>query len=174
MSEIDFSKYLEYNPETGIFVHRVSRGVAKKGAVAGHPNSQGHLRVKIEGRYIFLHRIAFYMEYGECPDQIDHINGDPSDNRMANLRPCGYGQNAMNRGVQSNNTSGYKGVSFHKASGLWNSYVNCDGKRVSLGYYKTPEKAGAVSDAKRREFHGEFYHPPRVELDSVRLPEEQS
>jgi hypothetical protein len=95
---------------------------------------------------------------------VDHINGNPLDNRKENLRICTNQQNGMNRGKQNNNTSGYKGVRYVKKkknmineySKPWGAEIMHNQKRVFFGYYKTKEEAARAYDKKAIELFGEF------------------
>ena len=88
--------------------------------------------------------------------QIDHINGDPSDNRRSNLRLCTNQQNAQNRGAQANNKSGYKGVSWHKHSKKWQSQIKANDKVIPLGYFDDPIDAAKTYNEAAIKYHGEF------------------
>jgi len=87
---------------------------------------------------------------------IDHINGNGLDNRRENLRLAGRGQNQCNRGKQSNNTSGFKGVTWHKNLNKWEAGISISGKRYHVGFYKTPEAAARAYDDAAKKYHGEF------------------
>jgi len=146
-----------YDPETGIFTNKVSRGRAKIGAVAGSIGADGYLRVKVDYVDHYLHRLAWLHEYGELPDkQIDHKNGVKTDNQISNLRSASNSQNGQNKTIQSNNSSGFKGVSLHRHSGRWFAYAQCDGRRISGGYHATRELAAVASAALRERLHSQF------------------
>lgn len=104
--------------------------------------------------------------------ETDHINGDGLDNQRANLRECSVAQNQRNRGKQSNNTSGFKGVVFDKRYNKWQAAITLDGKR-SLGFYDTPEEGARIYDAVARFYWGEFANTnfegdERLSLEAVR------
>ena len=88
--------------------------------------------------------------------QVDHINGDGLDNRRYNLRACTASENRCNRGKSKNNTSGYKGVCFHKASKRWRAKIRLKNKFTYLGDFHTPEEAYAAYCKAALELHGEF------------------
>lgn len=88
--------------------------------------------------------------------EVDHVNRNSLDNRRFNLRQCTVGQNCANRGLPSNNNSGYKGVSFHKRKESYCAYVNCGGVRVNLGYFGTAKEAAHVYDYAALILFGEF------------------
>lgn len=87
---------------------------------------------------------------------IDHINGNKLDNRRSNLRVCTASQNASNRGAQSNNSTGFKGVCYDKARGRFKAEIAYGGKRKHIGRFDTAlEAAQAYNDAALK-YHGEF------------------
>jgi hypothetical protein len=87
---------------------------------------------------------------------VDHVNGDGLDNRRANLRAATSAQNAQNRRRRSDNTSGYKGVSWHRSSERWSAYITADGRRHHLGRFDDPTDAARAYDTAARELHGAF------------------
>lgn len=87
---------------------------------------------------------------------VDHINGNSLDNRRANLRPATNAENMRNRRRQRNNTSGFKGVSFHKAMGKWRAQISLEGRRRHLSYHATVDDAARAYDVAALDLHGEF------------------
>ena len=124
----------------------------KIGQKAGTKSTNGYYNIRVDGVLHKLHRIIYVLHFDFVPEQLDHIDGDPSNNRIENLRPCNYSENGRNRTKQKNNTSGYKGVSFHKHTNKWIAF--CDGK--GLGYFDTPEKAYEVVCEYRNTKHNIF------------------
>jgi hypothetical protein len=91
--------------------------------------------------------------YGEWPtDLIDHANGDPSDNRLCNLREANRATNAANARRPRDNTSGFKGVSWAKSARKWRATLA--GKHI--GIYDTKEDAASAYARAAKELHGEF------------------
>ena len=86
--------------------------------------------------------------------RVDHINGDGLDNRRANLRAVTNAQNQYNRSRQSNNTSGFIGVSWFEPQGRWMARITLQGVQRFLGYYDTAEDAARARDAAAIELHG--------------------
>lgn len=107
---------LDNSPASGVFIWRISPSPrVKPGEIAGAVNDRGYIKIKIGGKHIPAHRLAFLWMTGQEPtDQVDHINGIRSDNRWGNLRLATPSQNQWNKGPQWNNTSGYRGVSYDK------------------------------------------------------------
>jgi hypothetical protein len=93
---------------------------------------------------------------------IDHVNGDKLDNRRSNLRVTTCSQNLMNRGPQSNNLSGYKGVVFDRARNKWRAEICVNRKRKYLGRYDTPEEAAVAYNAASIKYHGEFGYVNKI------------
>ncbi len=108
---------------------------------------------KERGNIVRLHREIMKASDGV---HVDHISGDGLDNRRGNLRLCTHAENQRNRGSQSNNTSGFKGVSWNKSSGKWMAKIKVDGKAVHLGYFASKEDAARAYDTAATKYHGEF------------------
>lgn len=117
----------------------------------------GYIRFKYLGRYYLLHRLIFYYHHGYMPKFVDHINRDKLDNRIENLRECPTkGHNTINSKPRSDNTSKYKGVTWHKNVGKWHCSVFKGGKRYYVGIFDTPEEAAIAYNTKAIELFGEF------------------
>jgi len=104
---------------------------------------------------ISMHRAVLGLSKGEKVD-VDHINEIKTDNRKENLRKCNRSENMRNMGMKASNTSGYKGVNFHKASKLWRSQIRLNMKSIHLGYFKNPEDAYNAYCEASKKYHGEF------------------
>jgi hypothetical protein len=89
-------------------------------------------------------------------EQVDHINMNTLDNRRKNLRVVSHSQNNMNRRRQSNDTTGYKGVSWDRTKKRFMVQIRKDKKKYHLGYFNTVEEAYAAYCEKAKELHGEF------------------
>lgn len=147
----------DYNPETGEFIRKIavgSRGL--KGSVAGSINGIGYLRIRIKSFEYLGHRLAYYMFYKNIPDCIDHIDRNPSNNAILNLRPATQLQNSQNSSVRKDNTSGFKGVRFNKQSCKWFAQIFLNKKQTYLGCRNTPEEAYKLYKAAAVQHFGEF------------------
>lgn len=102
-----------------------------------------------------MHRVVTGVPVGDerC---VDHINGDKLDNRRCNLRVCSKAENNRNRRISRNNTSGYKGVSWHKDNQRWQAQIRAGGKVIPLGMFETAEAASDAYKAAATRLHGEF------------------
>ncbi len=149
---------LDYDPATGIFTYRISRHYRQKvGAVAGAPHGNGYLRIAIDGVNYYAHRLAWLHAHGEWPEHgVDHANSVRSDNRLSNLRKADQSQNLCNKGKQSNNSSGLKGVSWHAGAGKWVAQVGWRGEHIYLGLHEEKQDAHAAYCAAAGQYHGEF------------------
>lgn len=145
-----------YDPETGRVLWKHQTGGLPRGAVAGSYKATGYRHIKLDGRLFQAHRIAWALHYGEWPNgNIDHINGDPADNRIANLRCVPQSENNKNARRRKDNTSGVTGVLWYKARGKWGAKINHDGKPIFLGLYPSIQDAIAA----RRRAEAEYgYH----------------
>lgn len=103
-------------------------------------------------RAVLMHRFICNPDDGQY---VDHINGNGLDNRRLNLRVCTQSQNLCNKSMQSNNSSGYKGVHLH-APGKWRARISFRGAQTELGVFPTPEEAHHAYVAAARRLHGEF------------------
>ncbi len=129
-------KILTYDKNSGIFTWIRSGHGIKKGSIAGSVNKTGHIRINIDKKQYQISHLARLFEYGTMPlKMIDHINGNPLDNRIVNLREASYTDNNKNKAIGKNNLSGVLGVSWFKAGNKWKAYITIDKKIIHLGYF---------------------------------------
>jgi hypothetical protein len=149
---------LAYDPETGEFVWLKSpRNSVPKGAVAGSLNGRGYTCITALGKVYRAHRLAWLHVYGSWPaDDIDHINGEPTDNRIANLREATRSQNQANSRIRKDNSSGSKGVIWERRRQKWEAQIRVNGKRRHLGYFTCKEEAARAYAAAAKQAFGEF------------------
>jgi hypothetical protein len=146
-----------YDRDTGGLSWKTGKQGRREDLRAGSRQTSGYLAVCVNYRTYLAHRIIWLLNFGFWPDEcIDHINGDRADNRLSNLRLASKSQNGSNRGVQLNNSTGYKGVSYYKRDGSWSASIHLDGKKRHLGYYKSPEEAHTAYCSAAKELHKEF------------------
>jgi hypothetical protein len=144
---------LTYDPVTGFFHWSISRHKCRYGARAGSLMRSGYWEIEIHSRRYLAHRLAWFFEYGEMPSaEIDHINGDRSDNRLCNLRLATRKQNAANVRRHIDTSSGLKGAYYDKRRNRWFSSIA--GK--FLGSFQNAQDAHAAYCAAARDHFGEF------------------
>lgn len=157
MSDItreQLKQLLEYDPNTGTFTWLSCKaGQVQPGAAAGHIRKDGYASIKIGGKAYKAHRLAWLYMTGNWPEEIDHRDRDPSNNRWENLREATHAENCRNR-IYSNST-GATGVS-RERNGRFRARIKKDGIRIFLGIFDTPDEAHAVVMAAKKKMHGEF------------------
>jgi hypothetical protein len=173
-----------YDPETGALTWR-SRprehfgterawracNARDAGAVAGSLNSDGYLRVGIDGALYRAHRIAYALATGTDPGaglHIDHRDGDRANNRIENLRLATKGENGRNlRGANANSRSGVRGVRWHAGARAWKGEVTLNGRSYHIGYFDSLEEAKEVAELTRAVLYRKFAGHDNA---AVRLP----
>lgn len=149
---------LHYDPETGVVTWlKSTTNSVKAGRPVGNINAGGYIELRVAGHRTYAHRIAWALAHGTWPNQIDHINGDRSDNRLCNLRHADFYTNARNRRrSQSVNKSGFKGVCFDKSRNKWIAQIEANHIKYHLGRFDTPEKAHEAYKEAAAKLHGIF------------------
>lgn len=159
ITQEELKKQLHYDPETGVFTWAIRKHKVKFGAVAGRTKPKGYVEIRVNLFSYQAHRLAWLYVHGEWPEGlIDHINRNPSDNRIANLRVATYRQNFRNVPVSARSSTGVKGVSPHSKSGKYRAAIRIEGKRLWLGLFNTIDEAAAAYEAAAKAHHGEFSH----------------
>lgn len=130
--------------EDGSLHWRLSRGRANAGDRCGWVDQAGYRYIGVSGRLFQEHRLLFFYFKGYMPDLVDHEDRDTSNNFIANLRVADKVLNSVNRDLQSNNTSGVRGVGWNKNAGKWVAYIKHHGKHLHLGLFDLFEDAVAV------------------------------
>ena len=172
---MNWHEYFTYDTETGnlIWKERPSghfkRPADQKtantqyaGKVAGYftETAPGYFRsyVNVKSKMRLTHRIIWEMCNGPIPDGmlVDHIDADPTNTRIENLRLASKSQNGMNRAKNRNSSTGLKGVTQDKRDGAWQAEISVNGKRISLGRHKTKGLAALAYAKAALRYHGEF------------------
>jgi hypothetical protein len=162
-------EFFDYDPKIGSLLwrrrdprHFVSQRLCNSwnstfaGKQTGWLNANGYLATKILTVSYLVQRIVWKMMTGlEPPEQIDHIDGDRTNNRWLNLRGTDAIQGAWNRGIHKNNKVGMKGVTKRGNTFIARIYPN--GEYVYLGTFKTPEEASKAYETASKRIFGEFY-----------------
>lgn len=129
---------------------------AAAGARAGCANGKGYAYVRYCGRSFLLHRLVFLDRHGYLPEMVDHIDGDPANNRAENLRAATPAQNLQNAKRRVDNASGVKNVSWHKSRQKWQVQLRVGGRQTHIGLFDTLAEASAVAEQARQDTYGDF------------------
>lgn len=169
---------MSYDPDAGVFTwlphpgkangHRAwdKQWAGKPALVRPTKSPSGggtYALIRLLGKHYGVHRLVWLYVHGRWPtEEIDHIDGDPLNNRLTNLREATHAQNQMNKGPMRNNVSGFKGVNYRKGPGRYQRYVaqiKIPGGTVKhIGSFKTAEEASAAYEAFAQQLHGSFFH----------------
>ena len=150
----DVLKNFEY--KDGFLYWKTNRSGIQVGRQAGSMEKNKYYRIKFNGKKYLTHRLIFSMHHGFMPKFIDHIDGNPKNNKIENLREATRIQNGQNKKVQKNNTSGIKNVTWEKSANKWRVRIAINGKIKSFGCYKNIEMAKFVATEARNKFFKEF------------------
>ena len=140
----------------GELYRKVAPQGTKVGEKVGMLSSNGYVRTKIKCRPALVHRLIFMMHHGYFPEQIDHINGVRSDNRIENLRSVSRPENRYNAKIFSRNKSGVKNVHWLATQKRWAVNITVDKKRKFIGGFTDLEAAELVAQLAREKYHGNF------------------
>jgi len=152
---------LDFDPLTGVFLWKVNRrGNSRAGDVAGKQTTQGYRSIRVDGRDYQAHRLAWLYVHGAWPEQqIDHLNGQRSDNRLANLRDVSGSINQQNRRVASRGKSSPLGVYWidnnpgNPVPGHWYARITVRRRLVTIGKFSSTEAAHQAYVAAKRQLH---------------------
>lgn len=156
------SAVLLYDPVDGVLKHRVDRPMPKGGVrfKAGTPvaykpyGRYGACRLTTCGRVCLYSHVVWLLCTGRWPTKtMDHLDGNPSNNRWENLREASQAEQAQNITVKSHNRSGLIGAHYHKVRNVYRSRITVDGKVFNLGSFKTAAQAHEAYKAAKRYLH---------------------
>jgi hypothetical protein len=163
MTHDELLNELNYDPDTGIFTWKVRKQGRRN--PAGCLTPSGYVTININYKHYPAHRLAWMYVHGRFPEkQIDHINRNPSDNRIVNLREATDGENAQNKSLPKNNTSGFIGVTWNKLTKKWQAQIVHKGKLYNLGHYDDKIVAAEAYAKKKAELH--TFHPSITPADT--------
>ncbi len=131
------------------------------GKVAGYINkSTGYRYICVDAVRFLAHRLIYAWHHGACPAdlQIDHRDGDRSNNRVGNLRLATHAENSQNSVKRSDNTSGHRGVCWDKQTQKFQAQIKTNNRNKHLGYFQSAEEAAAAYAQAARIHHGAFMH----------------
>jgi hypothetical protein len=148
---------LRYDPDTGLIYWIAKGGGMIKKKAAGTLLYSGYLGISIGPKRWQAHRIAWALHHGDWPkDQVDHINGVKTDNRICNLREATNAQNGKNLGLSKANTSGFKGVCFCKQTNKWRSTIKVNFKQIDLGRFESIDQAALARKNAEQQYFKEW------------------
>lgn len=140
LSQERVKELYDYDAENGLMIRKFKNGKRKVcGDKPGYHHGRGML--SIDGRYYYTHRVIWLWHHGYMPEFIDHIDRNPMNNRIENLRPATRLENNHNKGTQRNNSSGYPGVSWDKQREKYRVRIMNENKHIHIGYFNTTEEA---------------------------------
>jgi hypothetical protein len=142
MNQELLKQHLEYDPITGVFTRKIALcNRVNIGDIAGNTNLQGYIAIRVCGKLYKAHRLAWLYVYGEFPNDIDHINGVKSDNRIINLRNCTRKQNSENQKLRSTNKTSHRGVYWVPRENKYKAQVGHNGLKFHLGTFAVIDDA---------------------------------
>jgi len=161
-------RIFDYNPDNGEFRWKVkiSKSVTV-GKVAGCLVHRGYYRVSAYSNLYYVHRIIWLMVTGRNPKEIDHINHNPSDNRLTNLREVDRAKNMQNQTLSSANKSGTTGVIWHKRAAKWMAYITTNGESHYLGLFVDLEEAISARAMASRKYQFHKNHGAKGEVHAA-------
>lgn len=133
-----------------------NKNISQIGKMAGHTRKSKYVAIKVNGEIYLAHRLIYLYHFGYFPVVLDHIDGNPSNNHIENLREATHAQNLLNAKLRSDSSSGSKNVSWHKRRNKWYVQMQVYGKAKSFGYYEDIELAELVATMAREKYHGVF------------------
>ena len=148
------NEILEYRD--GRLYWKVNRCKAKVGFVAGRTKTNGYCEVRVDKKLHGTHRLIFMMHYGYMPKYVDHIDGNPSNNLLENLRPASHLQNMWNSKTPKTNTSGFKGVYWDNKFNKWRGQCFVNNKHYTTRFFDDVNDAAKAVEELRNKHHGEF------------------
>jgi hypothetical protein len=153
VSREEVAALLAYDPQTGLFTHKVNSHKRKAGTVTGRLDTKGYVRIRLLGYELKAHRLAWLLTYGAWPTaEIDHINGCPSDNRIINIRDVSVAENGWNRKeAMKNSRTGVLGVC--EAGDKFHAQIGVNKQRYSLGFFDTLEAAEEAYAEAKKQLH---------------------
>lgn len=155
----NIGEYLKYDETSPTCLRWIKKFCDKinVGDIVGRKDSRGYLRTQFNGIKFSNHRIIFFLHNGYCPEYIDHIDGNPSNNKIENLRECSLSDNSCNTKISKNNTSGHKGVSKHNYGKHWRVTIIkneiAHTKNFPINQF---QEACDYADYLRKTLHGDF------------------
>ena len=143
------------------FFNRVSRGRAKAGSRAGFVDVHGYRRICVSGVKLYEHHLVWFYIHGEWPTELDHKDGDRSNNAFSNLRLADRSENNFNA-ERPVGASGLRGAYLDKRTMRWYSHIQLRGQVIHLGMFDSAEEAHQAFMTAVDRYHGEFAYDKRA------------
>jgi len=142
LSQDLLKEMFDYDPDSGVFIAKVTVNQRKKGDVVGSIGNDGYLYTLINNKLYYLHRLAFlYMEGKLPPGQVYHRDKNKINNSWNNLKHSTNQENQRNLSIRADNTSGITGISWHKDVNKWQANIKVNGKLKHLGHFNKLKEA---------------------------------
>ena len=153
ITQTELKNLLHYDSGSGLF-YWLRKDSCK---IAGRTKKNGRVEIRVNKKLYAAHRLAWLYVYGEFPEHVvDHIDGNPNNNSIQNLRSVTRSQNLYNSKIPITNTSGVKGVHWSSRENKWRVKLHVNGKEKNFGYFDSLEVAKLIITEARDKFHGEY------------------
>ena len=146
----------EYKDGNLFYKKLVYKNTKAIGDKVGYIAKSGYATTKIKNKSYLIHRLIYLMHYKYLPEQIDHIDGNPINNSIENLRDASGSQNCMNKKISAVNTSGYKNINYIKQINKYRVQLKVKGNPISFGCFSDVELADLVAQEARDKYFGKF------------------
>lgn len=151
LTQEDLKRNVHYNPDTGLFTRIGTKSIIQT------TDKQGYIVIKSHGKMYKAHRLAFLYMTGIIPEKdIDHKDTIRNNNKWENLREATSTQNGANSNIYITNSSGYKGVYWHKGKQKWRAQLKVNGKKITVGQFENIEDAAKAYEKAAIKYFGDF------------------
>jgi hypothetical protein len=140
----------------GNLYQKQQRGSSKQGAKVGWIEKNGYVATDVNNIRYKVHRLIYQYHFGFCPEFLDHIDCDKTNNKIENLRPATVFENNRNRKVTLQNKSGLKGAFWDKQHKKWKASIKINNKSIHLGHFENSLDAHLAYKKESLKIHGEF------------------
>jgi hypothetical protein len=156
ITQAEILKYFEYKDGNLYWKAMPYKRNDLIGTKAGTDIGDGRSQITINKKHYKTHRLVYLMFHGYMPKEVDHIDNNPLNNRIENLRPASRSEQCCNTRLRKDSTSGIKGVTWDKVRNKWIVSINKNKKTVFRGRFDNFELAQLVAIEARDKFHGDF------------------
>jgi len=158
IKQLPNKEYLQsiFEYHDGQLFQKNSRGASKKGKKVGWLEKSGYFSTNVDNVRYRLHRLIYQYHLGFCPEFLDHIDCNKTNNKIENLRPATIFENNRNRKVTTKNKSGLKGAFWDKQHKKWKSSIKINNKSIHLGHFENSLDAHLAYKKESLKIHGEF------------------